>query len=128
MANLSINLCGVQFKNPVIAASGTYGFGREFNELYDVGQIGGVSTKGLTLEPRLGNPVPRIAESRGVILNAVGLQNPGVDPFRRHRFCQGSRGAPGDRRPAGGLLSGRDHRGGAAFRQGIAPHQPARCA
>ena len=81
MANLSVNLCGVQFKNPVIAASGTYGFGREFNELYDVGQIGGVSTKGLTMEPRLGNPVPRIAESRGVILNAVGLQNPGVEHF-----------------------------------------------
>ena len=81
MANLSVNLCGVPFKNPVIAASGTYGFGREFNELYDIGQIGGVSTKGLTLEPRLGNPVPRIAESRGVILNAVGLQNPGVEHF-----------------------------------------------
>lgn len=81
MANLSVNICGVNFKNPVIAASGTYGFGREFNELYDVGQIGGVSTKGLTNEPRLGNPVPRIAESRGVILNAVGLQNPGVEHF-----------------------------------------------
>ena len=81
MANLSVNLCGVTLKNPLIAASGTYGFGREFNELYDIGQIGGVSTKGLTLEPRLGNPVPRIAESRGVILNAVGLQNPGVDYF-----------------------------------------------
>ncbi len=81
MANLSVNICGVPFKNPVIAASGTYGFGREFNELYDIGKIGGVSTKGLTLEPRLGNPVPRIAESRGVILNAVGLQNPGVEHF-----------------------------------------------
>ncbi len=81
MANLSVNLCGVNFKNPVIAASGTYGFGREFNELYDIGKIGGVSTKGLTNEPRLGNPVPRIAESRGVILNAVGLQNPGVEHF-----------------------------------------------
>ena len=81
MANLSVTLCGVQLKNPVIAASGTYGFGREFNELYDIGQIGGISTKGLTCEPRLGNPVPRIAESRGVILNAVGLQNPGVDYF-----------------------------------------------
>ena len=81
MANLSVNICGVPFKNPVIAASGTYGFGREFHELYDIGQIGGVSTKGLTLEPRLGNPVPRIAESRGVILNAVGLQNPGVEHF-----------------------------------------------
>ena len=81
MANLSVNICGVSFKNPVIAASGTYGFGREFNELYDIGKIGGVSTKGLTNEPRLGNPVPRIAESRGVILNAVGLQNPGVEHF-----------------------------------------------
>ncbi len=81
MANLSVNLCGVQLKNPVITASGTFGFGREFNELYDIGVLGGVSTKGLTLEPRLGNPVPRIAESRGVILNAVGLQNPGVEYF-----------------------------------------------
>ncbi len=81
MANLSVSLCGVQFQNPVIAASGTFGFGREYHELYDIGKIGGVSTKGLTLEPRLGNPVPRIAESRGVILNAVGLQNPGVEHF-----------------------------------------------
>lgn len=81
MANLSVNICGVSLKNPVIAASGTYGFGREFNELYDISVIGGVSTKGLTNEPRLGNPVPRIAESRGVILNAVGLQNPGVEHF-----------------------------------------------
>ncbi len=81
MANLSVTICGVPFQNPVIAASGTYGFGREFHELYDIGKIGGVSSKGLTLEPRLGNPVPRIAESRGVILNAVGLQNPGVEHF-----------------------------------------------
>ena len=81
MANLKVQLCGVTLKNPVIAASGTFGFGREFNELYDIGTLGGVSTKGLTLEPRLGNPVPRIAESRGVILNAVGLQNPGVEHF-----------------------------------------------
>lgn len=84
MANLSVELCGVQLKNPVIAASGTFGFGREFHELYDIGSIGGVSTKGLTLEPRLGNPVPRIAESRGVILNAVGLQNPGVEHFIKY--------------------------------------------
>ncbi len=81
MANLSVTICGVTLQNPVIAASGTFGFGREFHELYDIGKIGGVSTKGLTLEPRLGNPVPRIAESRGVILNAVGLQNPGVEHF-----------------------------------------------
>ena len=86
MANLSVNLCGITLKNPVIAASGTYGFGREFNELYDIGQIGGVSTKGLTNEPRLGNPTPRIAESRGVILNAVGLQNPGVDAVVNHEI------------------------------------------
>ena len=81
MADLQIELCGVKLKNPVIAASGTFGFGREFNGLYDIGLLGGVSTKGLTLEPREGNPTPRIAEARGVILNAVGLQNPGVDAF-----------------------------------------------
>ena len=84
MANLSVNLCGIQLKNPVITASGTFGFGREFNELYDIGVLGGVSTKGLTLDARLGNPVPRIAESRGVILNAVGLQNPGVEHFIKY--------------------------------------------
>ena len=81
MADLRVTLCGVELKNPVIPASGTFGFGREYDELYDISCLGGVSTKGLTLEPRLGNPVPRIAESRGVILNAVGLQNPGVDSF-----------------------------------------------
>lgn len=81
MANLNVEICGVKFKNPVIAASGTYGFGREFNEIYDISQIGGVSTKGLTCEPRLGNSVPRIAEGESVILNAVGLQNPGVEHF-----------------------------------------------
>ena len=81
MANLQVNLCGVTLKNPVITASGTFGFGREYHGLYDIGTLGGVSTKGMTLEPRLGNPTPRIAESRGVILNAVGLQNPGVKHF-----------------------------------------------
>ena len=81
MANLSTTICGVEFKNPVIGASGTFGFGKEFNEIYDISVLGGISTKGLTLEPRLGNPTPRIAEGYGVILNAVGLQNPGVDKF-----------------------------------------------
>ncbi len=81
MANLKVNFCGVELKNPVVAASGTFGFGKEFDEIYDIGVLGGISTKGLTLEPRLGNPTPRIAEGRGVILNAVGLQNPGVDAF-----------------------------------------------
>lgn len=81
MANLKVNICGVEFKNPVIAASGTFGFGREFNEIYDISCMGGVSTKGTTLEARLGNPVPRIAEGQSVILNSVGLQNPGVEHF-----------------------------------------------
>jgi len=81
MANLEVEICGVKFKNPVIGASGTVGFGREFNELYDLSEVGGISTKGMSLEPRLGNPVPRIAEGTSVILNAVGLQNPGVDHF-----------------------------------------------
>ena len=81
MANLSVKICGVGFSNPVIAASGTFGFGREYNELYDISLVGGVSTKGLTLEPRPGNPVPRTAEGKSVILNAVGLQNPGVEEF-----------------------------------------------
>ena len=81
MSNLSVKICGVNFKNPVIAASGTFGFGWEYNELYDISLVGGVSTKGLTMEPRLGNPVPRIAEGKSVILNAVGLQNPGVEQF-----------------------------------------------
>lgn len=81
MADLSVELCGVTLKNPVIAASGTFGFGREFNLIYDISVLGGVSTKGMTLKPRLGNPTPRIAEGKSVILNAVGLQNPGVDHF-----------------------------------------------
>ena len=84
MADLSVKICGVNFKNPVIAASGTFGFGREFDEVYDISRIGGISTKGLTNEPRLGNPVPRIAEGHGVILNAVGLQNPGVEHFIKY--------------------------------------------
>ncbi|MCD8200822.1 MAG: dihydroorotate dehydrogenase [Clostridia bacterium] len=81
MARLEVTICGVEFKNPVIAASGTFGFGREYSEIYDIGLLGGVSTKGLTLEPRNGNPSPRIAEGSSVILNAVGLQNPGVEHF-----------------------------------------------
>ncbi|MDE7265706.1 MAG: dihydroorotate dehydrogenase, partial [Clostridia bacterium] len=84
MADLSVNICGVKLKNPVIAASGTFGFGREYNEIYDISKIGGVSTKGMTLQPRDGNPVPSIAEGKSVILNAVGLQNPGVEHFIKH--------------------------------------------
>ncbi len=84
MSDLSVKICGVEFSNPVIAASGTFGFGREYAEIYNISAAGGVSTKGLTLEARAGNPVPRIAEGHGVILNAVGLQNPGVEHFIQH--------------------------------------------
>lgn len=80
-ADLSLKFCGVRMKNPVIAASGTYGFGREFDKLYDISRLGGISVKGLTLEPRSGNPPHRVAETPSGILNAVGLQNPGVDAF-----------------------------------------------
>ena len=83
MAKLQIEICGVKLKNPIIAASGTFGFGKEFDNIYDISCLGGVSTKGLTLEPRMGNATPRIAEGCGVILNAVGLQNPGIEAFLR---------------------------------------------
>lgn len=79
--NTRVNICGVELKNPVIAASGTFGFGREFNEFYDVGILGGISSKGLTLLPREGNDGVRIAETPSGILNCVGLQNPGVEAF-----------------------------------------------
>ncbi len=84
MADLSLNLCGVTLKNPVIAASGTFGFGREYDELYDIGQLGGISVKGLSLRPRTGNPPSRIAETPSGMLNSVGLQNPGVESFIEH--------------------------------------------
>ena len=79
--NLKTTVAGVEFKNPIIAASGTFGFGREYNEFYDVGLLGGISSKGLTLEPRRGNPPVRIAETPSGMLNSVGLQNPGVEHF-----------------------------------------------
>ena len=83
MADLSVKVAGVEFCNPLIAASGTFGFGREFAELYPLSALGGVSCKGITLKRRDGNPPPRIAETPSGILNAVGLQNPGVDVFIR---------------------------------------------
>ncbi len=79
MVNTKVNLCGIELDNPVIPASGTYGFGYEFAELYDINILGTLSFKGTTLNPRFGNPTPRIAECEGGMLNAVGLQNPGVD-------------------------------------------------
>ncbi len=79
--DLSTNIAGVQFDNPVIMASGTYGFGKEYSEYVDLNQIGGISVKGLTIKERKGNKPPRIAETPGGILNSVGLQNPGVEIF-----------------------------------------------
>ena len=79
--DLSVELAGVRMKNPVVVASGTFGFGREYNQFYDISQLGGICVKGLTLHPREGNPPPRIAETPMGILNSVGLQNPGVDGF-----------------------------------------------
>ncbi|MEG1988133.1 MAG: dihydroorotate dehydrogenase [Oscillibacter sp.] len=79
MVDLSISLAGVPLKNPIIPASGTFGYGREFAELYDLNLLGSFSFKGTTGEARLGNPQPRIAETASGMLNAVGLQNPGVD-------------------------------------------------
>ncbi len=75
---LKTTLCGIELDNPVIPASGTFGYGREFAEVYDINILGTFSFKGTTRDPRFGNPTPRIAETEGGMLNAVGLQNPGV--------------------------------------------------
>ncbi len=79
MGKMSVNLCGIELSNPVIPASGTFGYGYEFAELYDINLLGTFSFKGTTKEPRFGNPTPRIAETASGMLNAVGLQNPGVE-------------------------------------------------
>ena len=84
MADLSVNIAGVEFSNPIIAASGTIGFGHEYGELYPLSVFGGISCKGTTLQERPGNPPPRIAETPMGMLNAVGLQNPGVEHFIEH--------------------------------------------
>ncbi len=78
---LKVNINGVDFKNPVIAASGTFGFGSEYNEFYDVGMLGGISSKGLTLNPKDGNNGIRVFETPSGMMNSVGLQNPGIDRF-----------------------------------------------
>lgn len=78
---LKVNINGVEFKNPVIAASGTFGFGEEFNDFYDVGMLGGISSKGLTINPKQGNEGIRVYETPSGMMNSVGLQNPGIDAF-----------------------------------------------
>ena len=84
--DLSVNLAGVKMKNPVVVASGTFGFGREYGQFYNLNELGGICCKGLTLHRREGNPPPRIAETPMGILNSVGLQNPGVDAFIEHEL------------------------------------------
>lgn len=86
MGRLSVTLCGTELDNPVIPASGTFGYGYEFNELYDINLLGTFSFKGTTREPRFGNAQPRIAETPGGMLNAVGLQNPGVEQVISHEL------------------------------------------
>ena len=81
MADLSVKIAGVEFGNPLIAASGTFGFGKEYGEFYPLSALGGISCKGITLKKRDGNPSPRIAETPSGMLNSVGLQNPGIDHF-----------------------------------------------
>ncbi|MDE6550840.1 MAG: dihydroorotate dehydrogenase [Clostridia bacterium] len=79
--NTGVEIAGVKFKNPIITASGTFGFGKEYNELYPISALGGICTKGLTLKEREGNASPRIAETPSGILNSVGLQNPGIEYY-----------------------------------------------
>ena len=86
MPDMKVNLAGVELKNPIVVASGTFGFGREYAQFYDLGELGGICAKGLTLHRREGNPAPRIAETPMGILNSVGLQNPGVDDFIVHEL------------------------------------------
>ena len=86
MVNTKIDLCGITIDNPIIPASGTFGYGYEFAELYDINCLGTFSFKGTTAAPRFGNPTPRIAECEGGMLNAVGLQNPGVEKVISHEL------------------------------------------
>ena len=79
MGSLNVNLCGIELDNPIIPASGTFGYGYEYAELYDINELGTFSFKGTTKDPRFGNPTPRIAECYAGMINAVGLQNPGVE-------------------------------------------------
>ena len=86
MERLKVELCGITMDNPVIPASGTFGYGYEFAELYDINMLGTFSFKGTTKEPRFGNPTPRIAETPNGMINAVGLQNPGVEKVISHEL------------------------------------------
>lgn len=80
-ANMKINIAGIEWKNPVTVASGTFGSGMEFSQFFDLSKLGAITTKGVAITPWEGNPTPRMAETRGGMLNAIGLQNPGLDTF-----------------------------------------------
>ena len=84
--DLSVNLGSLQLKNPVIAASGTFGYGLEFSQFVDLNELGGFCTKGLSIKPRTGNPVPRMIETPSGMLNAIGLENIGLDNFLKQKF------------------------------------------
>ena len=86
MVDLSVNLAGMQMDNPVVPASGTFGFGKEFKDFYDINILGSFSFKGTTRDARFGNPTPRIAECKNGMINAVGLQNPGVEHVIEHEL------------------------------------------
>lgn len=87
-ADLSLTIAGVAFKNPIIAASGTFGYGREYSEVIDVSRLGGICSKGLTLEPRAGNSGRRILETPSGLMNSIGLENPGISYFIEHELPQ----------------------------------------
>ena len=86
MSRLNVNFCGVEFKNPVVPASGTFGYGREYEQFYPLSRLGGISVKGTTLNRREGNPGPRVAETPSGMLNSVGLQNGGVKKFLEYEM------------------------------------------
>ncbi|MBQ4061157.1 MAG: dihydroorotate dehydrogenase, partial [Bacilli bacterium] len=86
--NMKINFLGHTFKNPIIPASGTFGFGYEFAKFYDINILGSISCKGTTLEPRYGNPLPRIAECTSGLINSIGLQNPGSDKVKSEELVK----------------------------------------
>ena len=86
MSRLSVNLPGLNLKNPIIPASGCFGFGEEFAELYDLSILGGIMAKAATLEERLGNSLPRVTETKSGMLNAIGLKNPGIEVIMKEKY------------------------------------------
>src|SRR5512135_2421192 len=84
--NMSVDIAGIKLRNPVMTASGTFGYGQEFADYLDLERIGAIITKGLSLKPKAGNPTPRIVETPGGMLNAIGLQNVGIDAFIQEKL------------------------------------------